>query len=54
MKEEHPIQFIRQEILDFWERIQKHGNDSSRLQTDVDLACENIIEHFNLTQQEDI
>ena len=47
---EHPIQFIRQEILDMIERNQTYvGTDEEKMRTSIDLAAENIIEHFNLS-----
>jgi len=48
---DHPIHFLREEILDYTSRLQTIvGQDEERMKTVIDLACENIIEHFNLEE----
>lgn len=58
MSTEHPIQFIRDEILEAMQRHQKdiNGNPPSnyieKARTSIDLAAENIIEHFRISGTE--
>jgi len=48
---EHPIQFIRAEILNVLEQMKTRNFESQEgMKTVIDLACENIIEHFGLTE----
>lgn len=43
--EEHPIQFLRTELMDFAERMRWVGTDEDRVRRAIDLSCENILEH---------
>lgn len=46
----HPIHFLRTELMDLLERMQRIGFDEEKLRTSIDLSAENIIEHFNLAE----
>ena len=48
--EEHPIQYLRTELMDFAERMRWVGTDVDKVQRAIDLSCENIIEHFDLEE----
>lgn len=48
---EHPIQYLRTELMDFAERMRWIGTDEERVRRAIDLSCENIIEHFNLEEE---
>jgi hypothetical protein len=46
---EHPIHFLRDEIMSVLAQMKTRSfNDSEQMKTVIDLACENIIEHFRL------
>lgn len=53
MSTEHPIQFLRTELMDFAERMRWVGTDVEKVQRTIDLSCENIIEHFDLESLSD-
>jgi len=46
--DEHPIHFLRTELMDFTERMRWIGTDENKVRRAIDLSAENIIEHFNL------